>query len=65
MALVPPLAAVDDKVIVMHGTEVPFVVRGSTDSDASKLVGASYVHGIMDGEALLWSDGEEGVIVLG
>ncbi|KAF2099171.1 hypothetical protein NA57DRAFT_56788 [Rhizodiscina lignyota] len=55
MALVPPEAQVGDNVYVIHGMEVPFVMRRSTNPFPEywlKMVGECFVHGIMDGEAV-------------
>jgi len=37
---------------VLEGGSVPFVLRG-LDEGGYKFIGESYVHGIMEGEALL------------
>ncbi|KAG7153063.1 Heterokaryon incompatibility protein 6 like [Verticillium longisporum] len=56
LALIPPLAEVGDMVAVIPGTAVPFILREKGyDVDMSEkvytLVGESYVHGLMNGEA--------------
>lgn len=53
LALVAHGAEVGDKIALLRGGRCPFVVRPS--GSQWKLVGDSYVHGIMDGEA--WCDG--------
>ena len=56
MALLPRNARPDDIVAVVHGSQVPFLIRPNTESGPGKLrfelVGECYVHGLMDGEAL-------------
>ncbi|KAG7104842.1 Heterokaryon incompatibility protein 6 like [Verticillium longisporum] len=56
LALIPPLTEVGDMVAVIPGTAVPFILRGKGyDDDMNEkvytLVGESYVHGLMNGEA--------------
>jgi hypothetical protein len=47
----------DDSVWIVHGCPVPLILRKIEGSERYRLVGGSYVHGFMDGEAL----GREGV----
>ncbi len=57
LGLVPRMAKVGDRVAVVHGGPVPFVLHeeegqgGSTEAVYS-LVGDAYFHGLMHGEAL-------------
>jgi hypothetical protein len=53
MALIPPNSQIGDEVCVLFGMEVPFILRRASgfQEEAYHLVGESYVHGIMDGEA--------------
>jgi hypothetical protein len=53
MALVPPLSQVGDKVCILFNMDVPFILRQVPESVSMhyQIVGESYVHGIMDGEA--------------
>lgn len=48
--LAPPNARKGDRVAVLCGTETPFLLQ-KTDS-AFQVVGESYVHGLMNGEAV-------------
>ncbi|KAI0865855.1 heterokaryon incompatibility protein-domain-containing protein [Xylaria cubensis] len=50
--LAPALAQKGDCVVVLFGGKVPFILRGFPDAESYHLVGESYVHGIMDGEAI-------------
>lgn len=54
MALVPPLSRKGDVVCVLYGLEVPFILRKVAGESLGQyeMVGESYVHGLMDGEAL-------------
>jgi hypothetical protein len=59
--LVPASARSGDKIVVLQGCAVPYVLRplkmdGNVDADGHEqyaLVGDCYIHGIMDGEALV------------
>jgi hypothetical protein len=48
-ALVPSTTRVDDQVGLFKGGKVPLIIR--QEDNQSRLVGESYVHGIMQGEA--------------
>jgi hypothetical protein len=50
IGVVPGHSKVSDSVLVALGCSVPLVVR--KDSSGTTLVGESYIHGVMDGEAL-------------
>ena len=52
-ALVPDDSKIGDKIAIMKGGNLPLVLRRA-GSRGMKLVGESYVHGIMHGEA--WDD---------
>jgi hypothetical protein len=56
MGLAPEEAEAGDVIAVLYGANVPFIIRkaGQTENGETcwKLVGDSYVHGIMDGEAV-------------
>jgi hypothetical protein len=52
IGLVPTLSEPEDQVWVIRGCRVPLVIRESSSRPGYlQIVGASYVHGIMDGEA--------------
>ncbi|KAI1358883.1 heterokaryon incompatibility protein-domain-containing protein [Xylaria arbuscula] len=51
LALVPRQSAVGDRISLFEGGRMPFVIRRLPHSNGYKLVGPSYVHGIMHGEA--------------
>lgn len=56
LGCVPPLSQVGDEVVLIHGAPTPFVIRKSVeatgaDNNLYELVGACYMHGMMDGEA--------------
>jgi hypothetical protein len=50
VGLVPDAAEVGDRICLLHGGKVPFVLR--KQEKGFKLVGECYVHGLMKGEAL-------------
>lgn len=50
IGMVPPLSKAGDCIALIYGVRVPLVLR--QDSQRYRLVGGSYVHSIMDGEAL-------------
>ncbi|KAF2652232.1 HET-domain-containing protein [Lophiostoma macrostomum CBS 122681] len=50
LALLPPKALENDLICIIFGVDVPVVLRPRTD-DGYVLIGESYVHGMMDGEA--------------
>lgn len=54
LVMLPVGSAVGDEIVVLSGGRVPYAVRA--EGDCYKLVGACYVHGVMDGEAF---SGEE------
>ena len=45
-----------DSVSILYGGSTPYILRKERDSDIYKLVGESYVHGLMYGEALEMRD---------
>ncbi|KAI0433017.1 heterokaryon incompatibility protein-domain-containing protein [Xylaria sp. FL1042] len=63
IGLVPSDAAIGDSVMLLEGGRVPYILRrvsnldnDSNIQDSYELVGAAYVHGIMDGSQ--WKDDE-------
>ncbi|KAK4102846.1 hypothetical protein N658DRAFT_557945 [Parathielavia hyrcaniae] len=52
MALEPAETRIDDRIVVIWGAHVPFVLRKDVDDDTHAVVGETYVHGLMNGEAL-------------
>jgi len=52
MALVPEETAIGDRVVVLVGGCVPYVLRpvGNDTQEGYRYVGEAYVHGLMDGE---------------
>jgi len=55
LACVPKTAAVGDVIYILHGSEVPYVLRPSGDGSFI-VIGECYVHGLMHGEALSLGD---------
>ncbi|KAI1199853.1 heterokaryon incompatibility protein-domain-containing protein [Nemania serpens] len=55
LVIAPGHSALGDQISLFQGGIVPFVVRQMPDKNEYKLIGPSYVHGIMYGEA--WDDG--------
>jgi hypothetical protein len=51
LALVPKGAQPGDSIALLKGGKIPFVVREADGEGGLSLVGDSYVHGIMNGEA--------------
>jgi hypothetical protein len=43
-----------DLIVILLGSDVPFILR-YVDNDQYRLVGEAYVHGVMQGEAILGS----------
>ncbi len=63
--LAPPGVQPGDSVALFHGASVPFIIRPHTSvKGMCRLVGETYVHGIMHGEALEFSDLAEETIYL-
>lgn len=54
---VPHGTEATDKIAIFDGSSVPFVLRPEAYSGAYKLIGACYVHGIMDGT--FWTSSRE------
>ncbi|KAG5961768.1 hypothetical protein E4U58_004112 [Claviceps cyperi] len=52
IGLVPLLAKEGDMIVVMHGCDVPYVLRRTQEQGYYQLVGEAYVHGVMNGEAM-------------
>jgi hypothetical protein len=48
----PPGAKVGDEICVFHGCKLPFVIRRAAHPDHYRLIGACYIQGFVDGEAL-------------
>lgn len=56
----PPECRPGDIISVLSGAEMPFVLRGQHRSDgAVRLIGESYVHGVMHGESMLMFPGPD------
>jgi hypothetical protein len=54
IGLAPMVAEVGDVISILHGCSVPVILRPTVDTDGktyARVVGESYIHGIMDGEA--------------
>jgi hypothetical protein len=49
---VPGESQVGDRICVLFGCHIPFVVRKDSDSDRFSMVGPCYIHHMMDGQAL-------------
>ncbi|KAI0814575.1 heterokaryon incompatibility protein-domain-containing protein [Xylaria sp. FL0064] len=63
IGLVPSDAAIGDSVVLLEGGRVPYIIRlvrdlgdDSNIQDSYELIGAAYVHGVMDGSE--WKDAE-------
>ncbi|GAP87007.1 putative heterokaryon incompatibility protein [Rosellinia necatrix] len=54
LAMVPSQSAIGDRISVFQGGKMPFVIRAAPYKNGYQLIGPSYVHGIMYGEA--WDD---------
>ncbi|PHH75215.1 hypothetical protein CDD82_4536 [Ophiocordyceps australis] len=53
MGLLPIATRAGDLVVIVHGCNVPFVVRPTEREGYFGLVGECYVHGVMNGECLV------------
>jgi hypothetical protein len=64
--LVPRLTQVNDAVVILQGGHVPFIIRSQSDAiyGSFELIGETYVHGIMKGEAFDRNDAKLGSIKL-
>jgi len=49
LGLAQGVLAASDRVVVLFGTEMAFILR-PVENGAHRIVGEAYVHGIMDGE---------------
>jgi hypothetical protein len=49
-----------DMVCTLFGSTVPFILRPVEGSEKFRLIGESYVHGVMDGE--LWKETDDGMV---
>lgn len=63
IGLVPHTIKSGDLVAIIIGADVPFVLR-PTNTGRYELVGDCYIHGVMDGEALVGKHDQVGSIVL-
>ena len=50
IGILPNDAVMGDVIAVFKGGRTPFVLRRVADTEEYELVGACYVHGIMDGQ---------------
>ena len=53
IGLVPWRAQPGDRICILYGGAAPMVARSTGNNDSSMLVGEAYIHGIMDGEAMM------------
>ena len=60
MGLAVPSAQVGDTVVLLFGSNTPWLLRKRGEGrDGYFLVGEVYVHGVMHGEAMKWKKGNE------
>lgn len=62
----PDNTMLGDTVCTIFGSPVPFILRAVEDSEKFRLIGESYVHGIMDGELFkkeLWKKTDDGIMI--
>ena len=65
VGMVPYEAKIGDEICLFHGGAVPFVLRkGSLQGSQNRLIGESYIHGVMYGEALLFDGISETKFIL-
>lgn len=64
LGLVPDNAQPGDLVCILNGADLPLLLRQRADQDFD-FIDQCYVHGIMNGEAVTWSEGEGDVFRLG
>ncbi|KAH3965816.1 hypothetical protein HBH51_147750 [Parastagonospora nodorum] len=62
VGLCPVGSRVGDEMMIIAGARVPYIVR-KAGGGTYKLIGESYVHGIMDGEAMLNSPSMEDIVL--
>lgn len=67
IGMVPRRTELEDLIVLIHGSQVPFVLRSSfapTHSEAEyQLVGECYLHGAMNGEMLRADDTEKDFVI--
>lgn len=59
IGLAPWNAKEGDGIAILYGGKTPFLVRPEQDTGRVKLVGESYVYGLMAGEALMSADAQQ------
>lgn len=59
LGMTPILTRVGDKLCVIFGARVPYVIRPVEDSSSYQLIGECYLEGVMDGEAMQMDGFEE------
>lgn len=64
VGIVPGTAQVDDLVVVLHGSAVPFILQAQEGTSHYYHLGESYIHGIMHGEICSFDDIETRFISL-
>lgn len=56
----PPQLGVQDRIVIIAGAQMPFVVRSITDQNGLQgqytIIGEAYVHGVMDGSSVPLDD---------
>ena len=63
LGLAPRATLQGDLIAIFMGADVPFVLR-ATGTEGYELLGECYIHGIMNGEALIGREAQVGDIVL-
>ncbi|EPE33782.1 hypothetical protein GLAREA_06795 [Glarea lozoyensis ATCC 20868] len=57
LGLAPMNSVPGDRIALLEGGRVPFILRPTGNENQFEMVGDAYVHGIMDGEA--WDEGKD------
>lgn len=57
LGLVPEAASAGDSIAIIHGSTLPFVLRPA-ENGCYQMLGTCYVHGIMHGERVDWTQGD-------
>jgi hypothetical protein len=64
VGLVPVQSEVEDVICILHGSNVPVVLRQHKDGETYEVVGQCYLEGVMYGEAVTWDEEEADTFLL-
>lgn len=64
LGFAPTLTRPLDVIAILHGSDVPIILRQNPELKLFKVVGQCYLEGIMNGEAMTWGEHEADEIIL-